>query len=1052
MSTVRTVPSPLGNIIKFNKNANLSGAGAAGLEVEATTSADIMKALESDLAFPDREITLGNISVHAEAGKDIAFGEGSGKVSFSGSASAFSGMGVYLDPDKLLADLGLNSNIAPGMKLEQDPNSRYILLRWGYDANAAVQGSLALMGPAGSVKFGVAGASEGLFGVVHRIAKNAGALTAITQTVGSWMLPRQVSTFNDLAPGTWIITEVDGSVALSLGAQYGYDFNWVREAQIGGLTGDIGLRIQLGVAATLGFQASGKYAVVVGRESLDRNAQCLRLRLFKLTTNGWDFAFNAGGTVEAGPTTIFPNKVDDLIKGVFGVHGAQIVKDMQAIEKWTDPTTSLPDALAGLASEYVQKFLTDITEIDAKAEFEKSRKLAEDQENLDPIREVAGLIAKADQQSLQGLLDKALRDVDFLRTSQGKYLESLAVKDLLGAVGNTEAFQALKKAADATIRLLDKGSIEGVLTHLKDFIAKNLNLQPILDGLQKTDFDKLDPWLQKKLSDFLGHTINFDELEKVRKTMRLLLEKRQAFHDKALKALKRKYDFEFAAAYQRTNTSTALLDIDFDFARDALNVRKALESGLNGRFDEVFAQPVVGVELNTATLTHGIKRQSHVELSLPFFKDTVDHMNDSLANANAVDEQDGRLLVYNLNAQDTVSERTIFFGKNERNSRLAVAGNIAVGANNQVRQHSTESLTYSYTFRQAKEKMQRGSLQNQLKPYVDTYFRSSFASGFGGPPKASFDTWITDLDRTIEEKAHNGSNNFGNTLISLEVSLAGSVAGAWLKAPEDDEDEAYKDMSRRLQFHLKRLIPFCYFQDIHHYVGAPFPTAALLVWASLPPSTQIRLQDGRLTPNTGQGLFWDFQDPDKREAMVGHPLTTDTLARELQRIHDLLDSLGMTKDAGFYEAGQLQHIVGDALGRGDQALTDLLRLEAEVIDGAHNAAKKMVEFRKQAGAEPSKAIAALEEFGAKLTDTFNKKISSLYGGDALRPLGSMVFIEAARALDPGLGSVGPNAVLGLTVLRDGVQFPPAGFPNHQIPQNEDVVIEQRLVGFQPAIA
>lgn len=259
-------------------------------------------------------------------------------------------------------------------------------------------------------------------------------------------------------------------------------------------------------------------------------------------------------------------------------------------------------------------------------------------------------------------------------------------------------------------------------------------------------------------------------------------------------------------------------------------------------------------------------------------------------------------------------------------------------------------------------------------------------------------------------------------------------------------------MSRRLQFHLKRLIPFCYFQDIHHYVGAPFPTAALLVWASLLPSTQIRLQDGRLTPNTGQGLFWDFQDPDKREAMVGHPLTTDTLARELQRIHDLLDSLGMTKDAGFYEAGQLQHIVGDALGRGDQALTDLLRLEAEVIDGAHNAAKKMVEFRKQAGAEPSKAIAALEEFGAKLTDTFNKKISSLYGGDALRPLGSMVFIEAARALDPGLGSVGPNAVLGLTVLRDGVQFPPAGFPNHQIPQSEDVVIEQRLVGFQPAIA
>ena len=65
----------------------------------------------------------------------------------------------------------------------------------------------------------------------------------------SWMLPKQVSKLDDLEPGTWLIAEVDGSIGASLGIKYGYDFNWVHEAKLMGLSGDIGLKLKLGVEA-----------------------------------------------------------------------------------------------------------------------------------------------------------------------------------------------------------------------------------------------------------------------------------------------------------------------------------------------------------------------------------------------------------------------------------------------------------------------------------------------------------------------------------------------------------------------------------------------------------------------------------------------------------------------------------------------------------------------------------------------------------------------------------------------------------------------------------
>src|ERR1051325_10336996 len=283
----------MADVIKFEKNKEfLSGDAAAGLKITAIKEPKVAAALASNDKFPVGDVRLGDISVSGEGGKSVKFAGDRGSVEFKASAEAHAGMGVYFDPDKLLEELDLDDNIAPGMSLGSDSDFLYLVLNWGYDLAASAKGSVALGANPLTIEFGAEGKRTGSYAVVRRFARDKGAFDAVEETANSWMLPTQVSSLAKFDPGTWLIAEVDGSLALSLGAKFGYDYNWIREAQLGGLTGDIGLRIQLGVSVALGFEASGKYALVVGRESQDPADRRLRVRLFKQRKRGWSFAFN----------------------------------------------------------------------------------------------------------------------------------------------------------------------------------------------------------------------------------------------------------------------------------------------------------------------------------------------------------------------------------------------------------------------------------------------------------------------------------------------------------------------------------------------------------------------------------------------------------------------------------------------------------------------------------------------------------------------------------------------------------------------------------------
>ena len=141
-------------------------------------------------------------------------------------------------------------------------------------------------------------------------------------------------------------------------------------------------------------------------------------------------------------------------------------------------------------------------------------------------------------------------------------------------------------------------------------------------------------------------------------------------------------------------------------------------------------------------------------------------------------------------------------------------------------------------------------------------------------------------------------------------------------------------------------------------------------------------------------IYWDFQDPNKRASVVGLQQTLTNLTAMLGNVFNLLSATpGMQSTAGFFNPNRAGVIQGEAAqGQFDFQLRSLYFTEASVVRGAAKAGLALAQFLQTASSQPTDAIAALANFGSNITDAFNQSIKSLYGGDAVRPLGSLAFI------------------------------------------------------------
>jgi hypothetical protein len=1035
---------------EFQLPAGILGPGSAEkVSVSATTAGDVLQAIARDEAFPERpdgKLDLGSIVLEASGGSNISLDAGSGAtLGFNFSSSFKTGVGVFNQSSDAIGSLQLETPPGLDLAIAGQEKDRYLLMLLGYRASGAISGSHPI-GALGTLSFGAQASGDGVFAVLHRIKDGTGAATALKDTIGSWRLPRQVAAAEDLKPGTWLVAQADGSVAFQLAAQLGYDFNFVRQAHLLGMTREIGAKIDAGLKVTFGFNASGRYIVVLGRET---DASIVRLQLYKQSDQGFNFGLNLNVGVTAKAE--FPSNLDDFVKAVFGVHGLQVVNDLHLIEQWTDPTKDLGQTAARLLNDKGMDLLTKATGIDARADFNKARQIVLDEfKKWDalPSRASAALwsilgksnpaaaadfqtflaaLADSDPAKRRQALVQAINQAAFGDMPQGQFLESIADQGLLALTNQLELDRVQPIAAQA-LNIVNGG----IIKNIQDFINQKLDLNQIRTVVTQNDFDALDSWLVKRLGDFLDKELDFAAVQEIRTAINTVLQKAPVFYAKAVSALNNHYNLAFAASYQRNTSKTALIDVNFDLtqqdARDLLHDVVA-----NSHLDDLLVKTVAGVTLNAASLTHEIKRNTDVQVHMPFFDSQVQHVNDSLATLK-VEHDSGRVLAYQLSATDTITS------KNRYMSQLSVLGKLQV-INGKIQMAAAADQAIAYESLQVKSNTTLAELEFRTRDFLETLLENVFTDN------ASLDRFYLALDQTVSNKTGNRNNNFGDVALSLQINLSAAVLASWFQPQSANElKSASMRMSRALQAKLKALIPSFYFQNLDNFQPNP-TTAALLVWAALPVSTSVNFQDGQIKqPDTDADVFWDFQDVSLLRAMMFDSRTTHSLAAALAGARQRLLDAGDRKSASFFTPDQVNSFLNFAANSpGDKLLLSLLITEAEMVNGAANTLKDIQKALSNVATAPTQAIVRFAEYGAHLTGTFNQGLS-IYskGNESLRTLNSMLMVEASRAIDLSFAAAPPTAMATLFVLSPGHKFQLSDYLNGELPPREEVALAQTL--------
>lgn len=945
--------------------------------------------------------------------------------------------------DQITANIDLADQITPALQFPAAPQTHYAFLRWTYDVSGSVNGSVALGGGA-TVTFGADADRGGLFALVRQIPDtnpatgNANGCDDIVRSlIANWRLPKQVIGIDSIEPGTWIVAEANGSLGWNVGIQYGYNLNWIRKATIGTLTGDIGLKLQIGLAASLSSSVSGKHAIVISRGASGPDASRIALRLYRLNVRDWKGGVSA--SLDATPdNTLIPADLDDLIAGALGTSGAQIVKDLKDVDSWTDPTQPLLGPLTPVTSEYLQKFFKDVTGTDLVGDItavknqlqsalttwnnlpQATTKLIWSKlpaaDEIASIANLAGEIGTADAASLQKFLASKLTNIPFLDTAAGQWLESLVSNDLFSALQNSGQLATIQGLANDVKSILDGDKVQSLLTNLQQAISSRLDLAGLKNITDQLSVDNLDQWLMQKLSAFLGaHApAALADLTNLRDQIHRIAAMRNEFYAKAMDALSKTYTFSFNATWESTTTTDALIDAVFNFDVDAADAGTCLASVLNGDLNVIFSGNHPGMTVNQGVLTHGVKKQSTVELTLPYFDQTTTHINNVLSSITAIDHGEGRLLT--VNAADEVTQVTN--KRTSRDSTLSLAMSVAAQGATGIAIHDAPTATGSYTLTDTFTQKSRARFIDEYQTDVETYFNDEFA-----PPAAPFTQYAADL-------SNSNDGDLGAGTISLEITLPPRVVTAWMEARNhpDQTDVIYKQIARTVLGNYRNLLLRQYFTDTSRYGlnAVESPAYALVAYASVPltftDATIDSHQQVTATSNDASThLHWnEAGDLQITHAMLQLNDTKFLLGRKLDAIHSILVTEG-NPNAGRWANDDIN--IGNFVNaaRAHPNTQTLFDIETGIALDIRAACLDVARFLNGAGGQAD-VFGAFENFASGLTRSFSNDIRNLWASDMLLlPLGPFLLQQAAAVFDASLAQLKPGAML--TIKASNVVAP-----------------------------
>jgi hypothetical protein len=543
-----------------------------------------------------------------------------------------------------------------------------------------------------------------------------------------------------------------------------------------------------------------------------------------------------------------------------------------------------------------------------------------------------------DPESFKAALAEVLEAVPDFAASPAGIWLDAAAGGLLSAVTNLDRFQRVLRAAQAADSIMSDEALTGALSSLKHYALAQLGLANVERGL-----DSLASF--ESLDGWLRERLAaiFGEIRTDSDAGRA------ARNLHSIVGLARSIysralaalesKYSAEAGYHYARAGSGSALLDCSFSFASEGLA-AYRAAFGGDFSFLSA-PASGVSVHRAVLTHSLSRHAQLELHLPFLdrRQWSDRWS-ALARVEIEAGEDGRVFAYTMEALDSAEKKSRY------QSALALAGVLLAG--------KEPDFTLTYTGRQM------AAPGETLIPILRAY----------GFPESAMEA---------------GAET------SLTLSVPGSLVAAWLHAPAARSGEffpVFSAVSVAVQRAMRQWLPCTYFSDLDRYedLEAAYP---LVVYQSMRP----------FRPTLRGEFTYDVMEPGTvplatRNAVHG-------LVVELRRVHALLSAAGRTGTARFYEPGQVRNIIG-TVQRNPRLLNALLSADAFFVDNLIRLAAQGRALNELLASDPHAGVKELAKFSAMFVATFHRRLRRLYGGRNFAQLGSLVLVEATRALGGAL--------------------------------------------------
>jgi hypothetical protein len=728
-----------------------------------------------------------------------------------------------------------------------------------------------------------------------------------------------ITVADQLPPGVTLACDSERELRLVTPSPLGLDYHWAREVLTGVLRGATGLRLDASADAHISATFRGVFHATVTRDDVG-GAPWLRLRLFRDCGN--DMALD----IHAQANLLATGEPKELVSALLGIHPLQWVRD--ALKEIGSTRWKQIAEKCGASCESMERLLNAWGGLGARAEA-AIWKAADSAESLSHLSEWAAWVANdcPDAATFNARLQRELDGMPgFVNSPVGQWVES-AAGAALSTMWSEQVFQRLQAAAKLVHGITSRAELPALLAKLQDLAGAEL------------DPAKAAPWMLARLGEMLGRSPVAGDFEALTEKWKALAAKIQ---QAAGELLNKNLPLELKLQLEGASSDQALADASFPFDAEGLALYRRV---LGGDLSPLFGTPDERVRLRSGNLTHHVHKTRHLEVHLPFMdRKSWQTSLDTVARAEVLASDDGRIFVDHLSAEDVIAKPPAF------QSSMLFTGVFSA------RDGEPRNDNFSLRFT---DRRVMGATDG-----LCAWGRVLEAYGLAWPALPSAPVTAT-----------------------LLVRIPGETVEVWCSAPHSRDPEFFPTMSnvsRTMQAALRRWLPALYLSDLDRY-NEPSAVLPLLAYQSSPPYTGKRKGD----------FCYDAMDQTavEKALMSSAPALTAVLAQT----QSMLRAAGREHAAGFYDPAQAKYLLASTL-RQRRNFCSLLVADAFFVEEVLHLADCARELSAVSRQNPKRALRNMSRYGAALVQTFHRKLRRLYAGEDFRALGSILLSEATMAL------------------------------------------------------